>query len=73
MASDLFCYQLGLIALLWLCLMLHWVWHSAAADAYPTIPAPHPRSLSVRSNPLRVWCPRMVSTDLDDLTCKMGL
>jgi IS1 family transposase len=42
MASDLFFYQLGLIALVWLCLMLQWVWPSAAADAYPTTPAPPP-------------------------------
>jgi hypothetical protein len=26
MVSDLFFYQLVLIALLWLCLMLHWAW-----------------------------------------------
>ena len=28
MVSDLFFYQLGLIALVWLCCMLHWVWPS---------------------------------------------
>src|SRR5437870_8415048 len=42
MVSDLFFYQLGLIALVWLCLMLHWVWPSAAADTCPMTPAPPP-------------------------------
>ena len=28
MVSELFFYQLALIALLWLCGMLHWVWLS---------------------------------------------
>src|SRR5262245_45665114 len=42
MVSDLFFYQLGLIALGWLCLMLHWGWPSAAADACSTTPAPPP-------------------------------
>ena len=28
MVSDLFFYQLGLIALVWLCCLLHWVWPS---------------------------------------------
>ena len=27
MVSNLFFYQLMLIALVWLCLMLHWLWH----------------------------------------------
>ena len=26
MVSDLFFYQLVLIALVWLCLMFHWIW-----------------------------------------------
>jgi IS1 family transposase len=42
MVSDLFFYQLGLIALVWLCLMLHWLWPSAAADTCPLTPAPPP-------------------------------
>src|SRR5262249_18538132 len=36
MVSDLFFYQLGLIALVWLCCLLHWVWPSDR----PTVPAP---------------------------------
>jgi hypothetical protein len=46
MVSDLFFYQLGLITLVWLCLMLHWVWPSAATDACPTppgLPSPVPK------------------------------
>ena len=39
MVSSLFFYQLALIALVWLCLMLHWMWPSEAA-ACPTIPEP---------------------------------
>src|SRR5438034_5149403 len=37
MVSDLFFYQLMLIALLWLCVMLHWVWPSDPTLASPTI------------------------------------
>jgi IS1 family transposase len=37
MVSHLFFYQLTLIALVWLCLMLHWMWPSDAA-ACPTLP-----------------------------------
>jgi IS1 family transposase len=40
MVSELFFYQLGLIALVWLCFLLHWVWPNAAADACPTTPTP---------------------------------
>src|SRR5262244_1076108 len=36
MVSHLFFYQLGLIALVWLCVILHWVWPSDSATAYPT-------------------------------------
>jgi hypothetical protein len=36
MVSDLFFYQLGLIAPVWLCCMLHWVWPSDR----PTVPSP---------------------------------
>jgi hypothetical protein len=39
--SELFFYQLGLIALVWLCFLLHWVWPSAHATC-PTTPAPLP-------------------------------
>jgi IS1 family transposase len=41
MVSPLFFYQLTLIALVWLCVMLHWVWPSDSA-ACPTIPEPLP-------------------------------
>ena len=38
MVPDLFFYQLVLVALMWLCLMLHWVWPSDHAAACPTTP-----------------------------------
>ncbi len=41
MVSPLFFYQLTLIALVWLCLMLQWMWPSDSA-ACPTIPEPLP-------------------------------
>jgi len=41
MVSDLFFYQLVLIALVWLCLMLPWVWPSDCA----TVPSMPPRRL----------------------------
>src|SRR5947208_3250411 len=42
MVSHLFFYQLVLIALVWLCLMLHWAWPSDRAIAQPTPPQPAP-------------------------------
>ena len=36
MVSELFFYQLVLIALLWLCCMLHWVWPSDGSATSPT-------------------------------------
>src|SRR6266700_5643295 len=42
LVSHLFFYQLGLIALVWLCLMLQWAWPSGAADVCPPTPAPPP-------------------------------
>src|SRR5499433_1665607 len=42
MVSHLFFYQLGLIALVWLCVILHWVWPSDSATAYPTTLEPTP-------------------------------
>src|SRR5712691_8866205 len=42
MVSDLFFYQLGLIVLVWLCLMLQWVWPSDSAAVCPTAPEPTP-------------------------------
>src|SRR6266851_2247204 len=42
MVPDLFFYQLVLVALVWVCLMLHWVWPSDCATAHPTPPQPTP-------------------------------
>jgi hypothetical protein len=42
MVSALFFYQLGLIALVWLCFLLHGVWLSDAAAVCPTTPTPPP-------------------------------
>jgi hypothetical protein len=46
MVSDLFFYQLGLIALVWLCLMLQWALPSDSAAVCPTtpeLPSPVPK------------------------------
>src|SRR5712671_6384373 len=49
MVSHLFFYQLVLVALVWLCVMLHWTWPSDPAAVCPTTPEPpcplpkHPR------------------------------
>jgi hypothetical protein len=44
MVSHLFFYQLVLIALVWLCVMLQWMWPSAPAAACSTTPeAPPPQ------------------------------
>src|SRR5215813_3405993 len=40
MVSHLFFYQLMLVALVWLCLMLHWLWPSDPAPGCPTTPEP---------------------------------
>ena len=42
MVSHLFFYQLTLIALVWLCLMLQWVWPSDPTAVCPTTPEPPP-------------------------------
>ncbi len=42
MVSHLFFYQLVLVALVWLCLMLQWVWPSDPAAVCPTAPEPTP-------------------------------
>jgi hypothetical protein len=39
MGSSLFFYQLALIALLWLCLLLHYAWPSDQSAIRPTPPA----------------------------------
>ena len=45
MVSDLFFSQLALFALMWLCLILHWVWPSERVTPGSTAPAhtPPPR------------------------------
>jgi hypothetical protein len=40
MLSDLFFYQLVLVALVWLCVMLQWAWPSDPAAVCPTTPEP---------------------------------
>jgi IS1 family transposase len=40
MVSHLFFYQLGLVALVWLCVMLQWAWPSDPAAVCPTTPEP---------------------------------
>ena len=42
MVSELFFYQLALIALVWLCCMLHWVWPSDCGAKGPTPSQPTP-------------------------------
>src|SRR6266705_3251096 len=42
MVSALFFYQLVLVALVWLCVMLHWAWPSDPATACPTTREPTP-------------------------------
>ena len=42
MVSNLFFYQLMLIALVWLCLMLHWLWPSEPAAMRSTTAQPIP-------------------------------
>ena len=42
MVSHLFFYQLTLIALVWLCVMLQWVWPSDPPAGCPTTPEPTP-------------------------------
>src|SRR5216683_3728817 len=42
MVSHLFFYQLVLVALVWLCLMLHWAWPSDPAAVGPTVSEPTP-------------------------------
>jgi IS1 family transposase len=53
MVSELFFYQLVLIALLWLCCMLHWVWPSdgGATRPTPSQPTPPPRRRSREPKP----------------------
>jgi hypothetical protein len=63
MVSPLFFYQLTLIALVWLCVMLQWVWPSdSAACPPPLAPPPHARSATVRRNPLQASSPSHTAT-----------
>jgi hypothetical protein len=51
MVSHLFFYQLVLIALVWLCVLLQWVWPSAPAAACSTTPEPPPPRLKRQREP----------------------
>jgi len=63
MVSDLFFYQLGLIALVWLCVMLQWAWPSDTACARRHwSPHPHCPSAIVSRNPLRASPPSRIAT-----------
>src|SRR5215475_15110634 len=42
MVSALFFYQLGLIALVWLCFLLQWAWPSDTAVCLPPLEPTHP-------------------------------
>ena len=42
MVSHLFFYQLTLIALVWLCVMLHWAWPSDPRHMPDQHQSPHP-------------------------------
>src|SRR5262249_27717349 len=54
MVSHLFFYQLVLVALVWLCLMLQWVWPSDHAAVCPTAPEPTPARPTRRAGPTPV-------------------
>ena len=54
MVSALFFYQLGLIALVWLCFMLQWAWPSDTAVCPPPL-EPHPHGPSARVSPHPLW------------------
>src|SRR5262245_43104117 len=51
MVSPLFFYQLVLVALMWLCVMLHWAWPSDPATACPTTLEPTPLRPKRRREP----------------------
>ena len=51
MVSHLFFYQLVLIALVWLCVMLHWVWPSDPAPVCRRHRSPHPHGPSASREP----------------------
>ena len=63
MVSDLFFYQLGLIALVWLCFMLQWAWPSDTAVCPPPLESTPPRPKRHREpNPLRASPPSRIAT-----------
>jgi len=51
MVSELFFYQLALIALLWLCCMLHWAWPNDCTPAQLTPSQPTPLRSKRRREP----------------------
>jgi len=59
MVSTLFFSQLVLVALVWLCVMLHWTWPSDPAAVCPTTPEPqaHGQSATVSPHPLKASPP----------------
>ena len=64
MVSDLFFYQLVLVALVWLCLMLQWAWPS---DPPPCVrrhrsPQAHGPSTAVSPHPLRASPKNLIAT-----------
>src|SRR5882672_8558472 len=63
MVSHLFFYQLGLVALVWLCVMLHWVWPSAPPHARRhRSPRLHCPSARVSPNPLQASPTNLTAT-----------
>ena len=67
MVSELFFYQLALIALVWLCCMLHWVWPSDGGDTSPTPSQPTPplrrRSREPKSFPGLIHTPHCAACE----------
>ena len=55
MIPALFFSQLVLVALVWLCLMLQWVWPSDRVTAQPTPPPPTPPRRKRRCEPTPLW------------------
>src|SRR5947208_4468444 len=67
MVSELFFYQLALIALVWLCCMLHWVWPSDGGATSPTPSQPTPplrrRSREPKSFPGLIHTPHCAACE----------
>src|SRR5262245_3038095 len=64
MVPALFFYQLVLVALVWLCLMLHWTWPSdpPLRARHPRSPQAHGPSASMSPPPLRASPPSRLAT-----------